>query len=83
MASRHLRAVGEVRATPLTLVDSCVLLDIATDDPKWARLVGRGPRAGGDCILWSCALTAGARARFGGRQAPLGGMRSEPGVSVG
>ncbi|MCX4584368.1 type II toxin-antitoxin system VapC family toxin [Streptomyces sp. NBC_01481] len=36
MASRHLRAVGEVRAAPVTLVDSCVLLDIATDDPKWA-----------------------------------------------
>lgn len=36
MASRHSGAVGEMRATPLTLVDSCVLLDIATDDPKWA-----------------------------------------------
>ncbi|WP_274560173.1 type II toxin-antitoxin system VapC family toxin [Streptomyces spiramyceticus] len=36
MASRHLRAVRNAAEHPVTLVDSCVLLDIATDDPKWA-----------------------------------------------
>ncbi|MGR8009787.1 type II toxin-antitoxin system VapC family toxin [Streptomyces hypolithicus] len=39
MASRHLRAVEsarEARAAPVTLIDSCVLLDIATNHPKWA-----------------------------------------------
>ncbi len=32
MTSRTLRIVRE----QVTLVDSCVLLDVATDDPKWA-----------------------------------------------
>jgi len=32
VTSRHLRAVAPV----VTLVDTCVLLDILTDDPKWA-----------------------------------------------
>lgn len=56
MASRHLRAVGEVRATPVTLVDSRVLLDIATDDPKWADWSGEvvtvRPRPGRLVCAW-------------------------------
>ncbi|MCQ4081558.1 type II toxin-antitoxin system VapC family toxin [Streptomyces sp. RB6PN25] len=37
MASNHVRVVGSGTVEPTTLVDSCVLLDIATDDPKWAQ----------------------------------------------
>lgn len=35
MSSRHLQVVPPEPGTPVTLVDSCVLLDIFTADPKW------------------------------------------------
>jgi predicted nucleic acid-binding protein len=39
VANRYLRVVAGETATPspVTLVDSCVLLDIATNDPKWGE----------------------------------------------
>ncbi|MFF2627301.1 type II toxin-antitoxin system VapC family toxin [Kitasatospora griseola] len=36
MASSRLTPVGRERSRPLTLVDSCVPLDLMTDDPTWA-----------------------------------------------
>lgn len=36
MASKSLRVIGGEQDAPVTLVDSCVLLDIALDDAKWA-----------------------------------------------
>jgi len=36
-SSRHLQAVPSEPSTPITLVDSCVLLDIFTADPKWGQ----------------------------------------------
>lgn len=36
MASSRLRLVEPGRQQPVTLVDSCVLLDLMTDDPTWA-----------------------------------------------
>ncbi|MGX4731550.1 type II toxin-antitoxin system VapC family toxin [Kitasatospora griseola] len=36
MASSRLTLVGRERSWPVTLVDSCVLLDLMTDDPTWA-----------------------------------------------
>ncbi len=37
MATEPLRAVGGIGEGSATLVDSCVLLDIALDDVKWAE----------------------------------------------
>lgn len=36
MASSRLRLVEQERTQPVTLVDSCVLLDLMTNDPTWA-----------------------------------------------
>ncbi|MBV2152758.1 type II toxin-antitoxin system VapC family toxin [Kitasatospora sp. SUK 42] len=36
MASSRLRLVGPGQGRPVTLVDSCVLLDLMTDDENWA-----------------------------------------------
>ncbi|MDH6119602.1 putative nucleic acid-binding protein [Kitasatospora sp. GAS204A] len=36
MASSRLTLVERGRDRPVTLVDSCVLLDLMTDDPSWA-----------------------------------------------
>ncbi|MDH6127576.1 putative nucleic acid-binding protein [Kitasatospora sp. GP82] len=36
MASSRLRLVGPDQERPVTLVDSCVLLDLMTDDETWA-----------------------------------------------
>ncbi|TDD65923.1 PIN domain-containing protein [Jiangella aurantiaca] len=37
MSEAALRLVEPASAAPVTLVDSCVLLDIATDDPRWGE----------------------------------------------
>lgn len=37
MTDSPLRLVESASSQPVTLVDSCVLLDIATDDPRWAQ----------------------------------------------
>jgi len=36
VASSRLSLVGREQTRPTTLVDSCVLLDLMTDDPTWA-----------------------------------------------
>lgn len=35
--AEHLRLVGDADPAPVTIVDSCVLLDLILDDPKWAQ----------------------------------------------